>query len=114
MPLLTITMADVEPGHGFGSGITNVTQQISGALGLAVLSTVAASHTKELLAADHDPTSALIGGYHVAFLAGALTILTGIVLAFALLRPRPPRAELQLAERPVRTPTNLALKEQAA
>ena len=106
MPLLTIAMADVPAADaGLGSGITNVTQQISGALGLAVLSTVAASHTKGLLAADHDPTSALIGGYHVAFLVGALTILTGIVLAFALLRPRTPRPELQLAERPARTPT---------
>jgi EmrB/QacA subfamily drug resistance transporter len=115
MPLLTLAMADVPAADaGLGSGITNVTQQISGALGLAVLSTVAASHTKGLLAADHEPTSALIGGYHVAFLAGALTILTGIVLAFALLRPRTPRPELQLAERPVRTSTHLAMEEQAA
>ena len=59
-------------------------------------------------------TSALIGGYQVAFLAGALTIAAGIVLAFALLRPRTPRAELQLAERPARAPTQLAMKEQAA
>ena len=115
MPLLTIAMADVPAADaGLGSGITNVSQQISGALGLAVLSTVAASHTKGMLAAGHDPTGALIGGYHVAFLVGALTVLTGIVLAFALLRPRPPRPELQLAERPARTSTRLALEEQAA
>jgi MFS family permease len=99
MPLLTIAMADVPAADaGLGSGITNVSQQISGALGLAVLSTVAANHTKGLLAADHGLTSALIGGYHVAFLSGAAAIATGIVLAFVLLRPRAPRPEVQLAE----------------
>ena len=51
MPLLTIAMADVPAADaGLGSGITNVSQQISGALGLAVLSTIAANHTKGLLA----------------------------------------------------------------
>jgi len=49
------------------------------------------------LSDDHGLTSALIGGYQLAFLVGALAIGTGIVLAFALLRPRNPRQELQLA-----------------
>jgi EmrB/QacA subfamily drug resistance transporter len=90
MPLLTIAMADVPAADaGLASGITNVAQQISGALGLAVLSTVAANHTKGLLAAGDDLTHALIGGYHVAFLTGAATIVTGILLAALLLRPRP-------------------------
>jgi hypothetical protein len=94
-------MADVPAADaGLGSGITNVAQQISGALGLAVLSTVAANHTQGLLSDGHGPTSSLIGGYQVAFLAGAATIGAGIVLAFALLRPRDPRSELQLAEAP--------------
>jgi MFS family permease len=92
MPLLTLAMADVPPADaGLGSGITNVSQQISGALGLAVLSTIAANHTKGLLAADHGLSSALIGGYQLAFVIGAVTIAVGIVLAFALLRPPQPR-----------------------
>ena len=120
MPLLTIAMADVPAADaGLGSGITNVSQQISGALGLAVLSTVAANHTNGLLSADHGLTSALIGGYHVAFLGGALTLGAGIVLAFALLRPRNTRPELQLADTSVenatvRAPAGLATEEQAA
>ena len=112
MPLLTLAMADVPPADaGLGSGITNVAQQISGALGLAVLSTVAANHTKELLSDGNGLTSSLLGGYHVAFLAGAVAIGAGIVLAFALLRPRPPRHELQPVDR---TPIRLAMEEQAA
>ena len=78
MPLLTLAMADVPAADsGLGSGITNVSQQISGALGLAVLSTIAANHTKGLLAAHHRLTTSLIGGYHVAFLTGAATIGAG-------------------------------------
>jgi MFS family permease len=117
MPLLTLAMADVPPADaGLGSGITNVAQQVSGALGLAVLSTVATNHTAGLLAAGDSPTSALLGGYHVAFLVGAATIATGILLAFVLLRPRRPRPEFQLAEaRGEPTPTvHVALEEQAA
>ena len=101
MPLLTIAMADVPTGDaGLASGITNVTQQISGAVGLAVLSTVAANHTKGLLAAHQGHISALTGGYQVAFLVGAVAIATGLVLALVLLRHRDARPELQLAQSP--------------
>jgi MFS family permease len=99
MPLLTIAMADVPAADaGLGSGITNVSQQLSGAFGLAVLSTIATNHTKGLLADHHSVVSSLIGGYHVAFIIGAATIATGVVLAFALLRPRAARPELAVAE----------------
>jgi EmrB/QacA subfamily drug resistance transporter len=108
MPLLTLAMEDVpSEDAGLGSGITTLSQQISGALGLAVLSTIAANHTKAL-ADDHGPVSALIGGYQVAFIAGALAITTGIALAFLLLRTREP--EVQLAP----APTNLNIEEKAA
>ncbi|HZL06924.1 MAG TPA: MFS transporter, partial [Coriobacteriia bacterium] len=100
MPLLTIAMADIPAQDaGLGSGITNLSQQISGALGLAVLSTIATNHTKAL-AHDHGLTSSLIGGYQLGFLVGALAIGAGIVLAFALLRPRTPQPELALATSP--------------
>jgi EmrB/QacA subfamily drug resistance transporter len=92
MPLLTLAMADVPAADaGLGSGITNVSQQISGAVGLAVLSTLAADHTNGLLSEHHPLTSSLIDGYQLAFLAGAAAIATGIALAVALLRPRASR-----------------------
>jgi MFS family permease len=109
MPLLTLAMADIPAADaGLGSGITNVSQQISGALGLAVLSTIAADRTQGLLADGSEATSALLGGYHVAFVAGAIAIVAGIVLAVALLRPRDP----QVAEE--RVPAHLSMEEQAA
>jgi EmrB/QacA subfamily drug resistance transporter len=112
MPLLTLAMAEVPPADaGLGSGITNVAQQISGALGLAVLSTIAANHTQGLLSDGDGRTSALLGGYHVAFVAGAVAICAGIVLAFVLLRPRDPRQEAQPVDR---IPARLAIEEQAA
>jgi EmrB/QacA subfamily drug resistance transporter len=101
MPLLTMAMADVPAADsGLGSGITNVSQQISGALGLAVLSTIAANRTKGLLSSHQGVTTSLIGGYHLAFLIGAATITAGIVLAVALLRPRGAEPALQLAHSP--------------
>ena len=101
MPLLTIAMADVPAADaGLGSGITNVSQQVSGALGLAVLSTLAANHTKALLVAHHGLTASLIGGYHLGFLAGAAVIAGGIALAPVLLRSSRPGTDLAVAEEP--------------
>ena len=107
MPLLAIAMDDVPPEDaGLGSGITNLSQQIGGALGLAVLSTLAANHTKAL-SDDHGAVSALIGGYQLAFIAGAAVIGIAIVLAFWLLGPRQVQAEAAPA-------TQLNIQEKAA
>jgi EmrB/QacA subfamily drug resistance transporter len=117
MPLLTLAMADVPPADsGLGSGITNVSQQISGALGLAVLSTIAANRTKGLLSDHEGITTSLIGGYHLAFLVAAATITAGIALAFALLRPRRARSGLVLADTPSAdaATTNFNLEREAA
>src|SRR5205823_12530931 len=75
MPLLTIAMADVPAADaGLGSGITNVSQQLSGALGLAAFSTIAANHTKGLLAAHRGVTAALVGGSRAAFRAASVSL----------------------------------------
>ena len=70
-----------------------MSQQLAGAFGLAVLSTVAANHTQELLSTDHGLTNSLIGGYQLAFITGAVAIGAGIVLALLLLRPGNPQRE---------------------
>jgi EmrB/QacA subfamily drug resistance transporter len=117
MPLLTLAMADVPPADsGLGSGITNVSQQISGALGLAVLSTIAANRTKGLLTAHEGLTSSLISGYHLAFLVGATTVTVGIVLALVLLQPRRAEPGLQLADSPAAdaAPIDFNLEREAA
>ncbi len=117
MPLLTLAMADVPAADsGLGSGITNVSQQISGALGLAVLSTIAANRTKGLLTARQGLTSSLIGGYHLAFLVGATTVTVGIVLALVLLQPRQAEPGLQLADTPAAdvAPIDFNLEREAA
>ena len=69
------------------SGLVNTTQQVGAALGVAVLSTLAAARTGHLLAAGHPAASALTGGYHVAFGTGAGLAAAAFVLAAAVLRP---------------------------
>jgi EmrB/QacA subfamily drug resistance transporter len=106
MPLLQIAMADVPAADaGLGSGIVNVSQQISGALGLAVLSTIATNHSKTLAAGGSSVTDALIGGYHLAFTIGAIAVAVGILTALVVLRTRPqaetaPEAAAEVAPLP--------------
>ncbi|HTD80274.1 MAG TPA: MFS transporter, partial [Chloroflexota bacterium] len=116
MPLLTLAMEDVPAADaGLGSGITNVSQQIGGALGLAVLSTVATNHTKSLLSSHHGLATSLIGGYHLAFLVAAGATVAAILLAFWLLTPRGARPELQLADdEPTPALADFELEQQAA
>jgi EmrB/QacA subfamily drug resistance transporter len=90
MPLLSIAMADVPAADaGLGSGIVNVSQQVAGALGLAVLGTIATNRTHALQAAHHPLSGSLIAGYHLAFVIGAASVAAGVVGALVLLRPRP-------------------------
>src|SRR5437763_9365755 len=71
-PLLLAAMGDVEQSEaGLASGIVNTSFMMGGGLGLAVLASVAASRTNHLLAGGQSHVSALVGGYHVAFLIGA-------------------------------------------
>jgi MFS family permease len=99
MPLLQIAMADVPAADaGLGSGIVNVSQQVSGALGLAVLGTIATNRTASLQSAGHPLVDSLLGGYHLAFLIGVSTVIAGIVFAFVTLRPRRvPEPEIAVA-----------------
>jgi EmrB/QacA subfamily drug resistance transporter len=113
MPLLTIAMADVPAADaGLGSGVINVSQQIAGALGLAVLGTVATNRTKALVAQHHQLIDSLVSGYHFAFVIGAACVSAGILTALAVLRRRGASAAAQPASS--RQPANYPADEREA
>ena len=87
-PMLLAAMGDVEPQEsGLASGVVNTSFMMGGALGLAALVSLAASRTDSLLASGDGRLVALTGGYHAAFLAGALLAVAAAVIAATLLRP---------------------------
>jgi EmrB/QacA subfamily drug resistance transporter len=89
MPLLTIAMADVPAeDRGLGSAITTVFQQAGGALGLAVLTTIASNHSRALTAQHQDVASSLASGYHLAFVIAAVILAVAIATVLVVLRPR--------------------------
>jgi EmrB/QacA subfamily drug resistance transporter len=71
---------------GVASGLFNTTQQVGGALGVAVLSTFAASRAQRLLAAGRTRPAALTGGFHVAFGVGTGLLVVAFAVAAAILR----------------------------
>ena len=86
-PVLLAAMGDVEPAEsGLASGVVNTSFMMGGALGLAVLASLAASRTDTLRADGDSALSALNGGYHAAFVVGALFALAAATLGVALLR----------------------------
>jgi EmrB/QacA subfamily drug resistance transporter len=92
-PILLAAMSDVAPEQsGLASGVVNTAFMMGGALGLAVLASVAASRTETLEASGDGMLVALNGGYHVAFVAGAAFTIAAAVVAGALLRARAPAA----------------------
>ena len=86
--MITLAMSGTaDSDAGVASGLVNTTQQVGAALGVAVLSTLAAGRTGHLLAAGRPAADALTGGYHVAFGTGAGLAAAALVLAAAVLRP---------------------------
>jgi EmrB/QacA subfamily drug resistance transporter len=81
-PVLLAAMGDVDPSEsGLASGIVNTSFMMGGALGLAILASIAASRTSHLVASGHDHIGALDAGYHTAFLIGAMFAVAAAVLA---------------------------------
>ena len=92
-PVLLAAMSDVEPSEsGLASGLVNTSFMMGGALGLAVLASIAASRSSSLRLGGAGELSALTGGYHLAFLVGAAFAAAAAVIGGTLLREAEPMA----------------------
>jgi EmrB/QacA subfamily drug resistance transporter len=100
-PILLAAMSDVSPEEaGLASGFVNTAFMMGGAVGLAVLASIAASRTDTLTTSGNGPLAALTGGYHAAFVAGALCAAGAAAVGALLLRTRRhahPSGELAIA-----------------
>jgi EmrB/QacA subfamily drug resistance transporter len=97
--LMTLAMSGATPeDSGLASGVINTTMQVGGALGLAVLATLASTRTDDLLTSGSSTASALTDGYQLAFVVAAGLVLTALVVAITVLR----------------APTEVAVEEEAA
>jgi MFS family permease len=100
-PVLLAAMGDVEPTEaGLASGLVNTSFMMGGALGLAVLASLAASRTDALLASGESQAASLTGGYHLAFLVGAIFAAAAAVLGVLLRAQAAPAAQEELEEVP--------------
>ena len=88
-PLLLAAMSDVSPSDsGLASGVVNTAFMMGGALGLAILASLAAARTQGLLAAGTAAPEALNGGYHAAFVIGGLCAIAAAVIGAIFIRTK--------------------------
>jgi len=94
---------------GLASGLINTSQQVGGALGLAILATVATSRTDDVFASgERNPAVALTEGFQDAFLVGAGFALLGALLAAVLISSRDSREQVEAARRGEAAPAAVA------
>jgi len=87
VPISIAALAGVQPSEaGLASGLINTSQQIGGALGIAVLSAVATSRTEDAVTSGTALPSALTGGFHAAFFGAAAIAIVGVLVALVVVR----------------------------
>ena len=103
--LMTLAMSGAtREDAGLASGLVNTAAQVGGALGLAVLATLSATHTKHLLAAGKSNVEALTGGYHLAFIISAGLMALAVAVAALVLKAQAPAGAPAAAGEPVEEP----------
>jgi len=87
IPMSIAALAGVAPHEaGLASGLINTSQQVGGALGVAIASTVAFTHMKTLLSTGHDPASAQVSGFSLGFWVIGAFAAVAVVATLALVR----------------------------
>jgi hypothetical protein len=103
--LMTLAMSGATPSDaGLASGFVNTTVQVGGAVGLAVLATLATERTETRLAEGDAAASALNSGFHLAYLVGAAAVAIAIVFAAVVLRSQRAAVAVEEAVEPTAEP----------
>jgi EmrB/QacA subfamily drug resistance transporter len=106
--LMTLAMSGAtQEDSGLASGVVSTSMQVGGAIGLAVLATLAAQRTDNKLADGAGHLAALNSGYHLAYLIGAILVAAAVVIAVTVLREVPmpsPEAMAEGAQAPAGEP----------
>jgi MFS family permease len=97
--LMTLAMSGAtRSDSGLASGLINTTVQVGGAIGLAVIATLATERTNALEAGGHSTASALNSGYHLAYLIGAALVAVAIAIAIGVVRSAPATGKTEAGE----------------